>query len=226
MDSEDVATATQTADQPKGSISWTRIIVEFTAIVFGVLLGLGLNEWRTSARDAQSIQDAEAAIVEELKANFSTLMAARNYHEAQYREAIRILATDSSDYFDYRGLSAPNTTRAALDAAIATGRFASIPGDNARQYMRLYNEIDEVRETERNYSRAVIGQRPESYEGFLGFAIMAFSDLLYAEDDALYKMAEPLGMAPPEGWWSIKPTIDSEYPDAFRKLTTGLDEMD
>ena len=193
-----------------------RLSIEMMAITFGVVLGLFLNEWRMDVRDSRDVASAENAIVAELTANFQTIERARNYHEIQYREAVRILHTNSEDYYDYRGLAAPNTTRSALDAAIATGHFARIDSEIARRYMQLYNEIDEVRETQQNYARAGTLSQRDSYRGFLRFAATAFSDMLYAEDDALHKIGEALGLEPVEGWWITKPKIDAEYPNAFR----------
>lgn len=211
----------QAASTSSPKIRWAHIGVEFTAIVFGVLLGLALNEWRLDVRQVHEIEAVETAILDELTENYETILQTRNYHVQQYKAAQTRRHSSLDDGFNYRGLMPPNTTRAALDAGVASAQFAKMDQERGRIVMRLYNEIDDIQEVHDRYANAMVLIEQKSLDDFLRQVSQAFSDMLYAEDDALVRMAVALGKTPPDAWWDIKPMIDAEIRVAASDATVA-----
>lgn len=196
----------------RAPVPWRNIAVEFAAIVFGVVLGLALNEWRLSVREERAAAEAAEAIREELEANFEIVGSKRRYHAEQYEIARRLRSEGAAGGLDWRGVDKPNTTRAALDAAVADGTFARLDRDEARTFMQLYNELGDIEETAARFGDMSAARVFTSYDDFLNFAGRTYSAMLYDADDALFKMSTVLDLRPETGWWELKPAIDSRYP--------------
>ncbi|WP_203291661.1 hypothetical protein [Maricaulis parjimensis] len=133
--------------------SWLgRAIVEGALIVFAVVLGFVVNEWREDVADRHAARQAMARVAAEIQGNIDQLEAVVAYHEsATGRIDERIAEIESAELpvqgviFDEfprilpRGVNAPGLTRFAWDHAQEHGRLDVLPYEIVAETARLYD---------------------------------------------------------------------------------------
>ena len=177
------------------------LLLEVIAIVFGVLLGLGANEWQEDRERAAFVAESREVMLDELAANYALLIRSRQYHLdllepiIAARNALR--RGEPPPPFDYVGFRAAVTTRAAYDTALNASVFAYIDPHDAREIANAYRLIDNVKAQDDRYKLALAmstGGR------FLEVLPLAFGDLLWSEDAALQAIAPLVGESAPPYW--------------------------
>lgn len=111
-------------------IAWKPILLEATFVVLGVVLALGLNEWRQhAAREAQA-REALASIQAEIVANRAAIAESEAYHD-QLMQTLWPLRLAGAPPPDMRAFSQgfvhpARVVSTAWDTAQRTGAFSHI----------------------------------------------------------------------------------------------------
>ena len=77
--------------------AWTRVLIEGVVIIASILLAFGIDAWWEGRDEARREQRHLAALFAEFEQNAALLQEAREYYEARYMDALRLLeAVDGS----------------------------------------------------------------------------------------------------------------------------------
>ena len=102
-------------------------------IVFGVVVGLALNEWRQDLADAERTDRVLAALADEVASNRAAVEPALAYYGEMYLGAQAILeargpnaAFDMAEAEGYVGDPVPTLTAGTYNAATATGALLDV----------------------------------------------------------------------------------------------------
>ena len=132
--------------------SWFgRAVVEATLIVFAVVLGFIVNEWREDVADRRAAEAAMDRVVTEIESNIAQLEAVVDYHEA-VGERIDARLAEIADapepvvgvFFDEfpvilpRGINAPGLSDFAWTHAQEHGRLNVLPYEVVSDTARVY----------------------------------------------------------------------------------------
>jgi hypothetical protein len=132
--------------------SWfSRAVVEAALIVFAVVLGFIVNEWREDVADRHAAAFAMGRVVAEMESNIGRLEAVADYHEAVVeRIEVRLAEieaapmTGRSVLFDElplimpRGINAPGLTSFAWEHAQQHGHLDVLPYETVSETARVY----------------------------------------------------------------------------------------
>ncbi|WP_417494656.1 hypothetical protein [Maricaulis sp.] len=132
--------------------SWfSRAVVEAALIVFAVVLGFIVNEWREDVADRHAAEIAMGRVVAEMESNIGRLEAVASYHEAvveriqdRLAEIEAEPATGRSVLFDElplimpRGINAPGLTSFAWEHAQQHGHLDVLPYETVSETARVY----------------------------------------------------------------------------------------
>ena len=132
--------------------SWFgRALVEGVLIVFAVVLGFIVNEWREDVAHRRAADAAMARVVAEVETNIAALEAVVGYHETVVeRIGARLAAIETGDaaadgvLFDEvmgvmnRGVNAPGLSSFAWEHAQQHGRLDILPYEQVAAVARVY----------------------------------------------------------------------------------------
>ncbi len=201
--------------------SWLgRAVVEGTLIVFAVVLGFVVNEWREDVADRRAAREAMARVAAEVRSNIEQLQAVVDYHEGVIvRIDERLAEVEGQDppvqgvVFDEfprilpRGVNAPGLTRFAWDHAREHGRLDVLPYDIVAETARLYDMQEAgVQSTWRQIVELLFAgpsvMQPHELEPSLRFTQIGFAELASQERfliDQYGHLLEKLGEAGLDG---------------------------
>ena len=180
--------------------SWfARAVVEAALIVFAVVLGFVVNEWREGLADRHAANAAMVRVVAEIEGNIEQLESVVDYHEAvvqriDERLAEIALAPESGrgvlfDAFPVilpRGVNAPGLSRFAWDHAQQHGKLDVLPYEQVAGIARLYAMQDSgVEATWRQIVELIFAgpqvMREQELEASLRFTRIGFVELAAQE---------------------------------------------
>tara|TARA_R110002124_G_C8787779_1_gene501325 strand:- start:116 stop:751 length:636 start_codon:yes stop_codon:yes gene_type:complete len=180
--------------------SWfSRAVVEAALIVFAVVLGFIVNEWREDVADRRAAEIAMGRVVAEMESNIARLDAVAGYHEAVVeRIQVRLAEieaapmTGRSALFDElpqimpRGINAPGLTRFAWEHAQQHGHLDVLPYENVSEVARVYTlQESGVEATWRQIVDLVFSgpqvMREEEIAPSLRFTLIGFQELASQE---------------------------------------------
>ncbi|ABI64702.1 MAG: hypothetical protein ACJA0K_001830 [Maricaulis maris] len=132
--------------------SWLgRALVEGLLILFAVVLGFIVNEWREDVADQRAAEAAMGRVVAEIEANIEALEDVVAYHEEVVeRIGARVAEIEASPepvesvLFDEfprvlpRGVNAPGLSRFAWEHAQQHGRLNVLPYERVSEVARIY----------------------------------------------------------------------------------------
>ncbi|WP_417487407.1 hypothetical protein [Maricaulis sp.] len=140
-----------TANTPSLPSWFGRAVVEGTLIVFAVVLGFLVNEWREDVADRRAAEAAMGRVVAEIEANIEALEDVVAYHEEVVeRIGARLAEIEASPelaegvLFDEfprvlpRGVNAPGLSRFAWEHAQQHGRLNVLPYERVSEVARIY----------------------------------------------------------------------------------------
>jgi hypothetical protein len=180
--------------------SWlARAVVEGTLIVFAVVLGFVVNEWREDVADRRAAKAAMARVVAEIEANIVQLEAVVEYHESVV-ESIDARLTEieesgepafAAPFAEFsrlmpRGVNAPGLTRFAWAYAQQHGRLEVLPYEVVASTARVYAMQDSgVEATWRQIVELLFSgpqvMREQDVAASLRFTQIGFSELASQE---------------------------------------------
>ena len=180
--------------------SWFgRAVVEAALIVFAVVLGFIVNEWREDVADRHAAEAAMDRVVTEIETNIARLEAVVDYHEAVVERIDARLAELAEApepavgvFFDEfptilpRGVNAPGLSDFAWTHAQEHGRLNVLPyavvSDTARVYAM---QADGVQSTWRQIVELLFSgpqlMRAQDIEPSLRFTQLGFTELAAQE---------------------------------------------
>lgn len=130
-------------------LRWLPLLIEACFVVFGVLLALGVNQWREHLNQEQHAATALLSIRHELDVNLKAVESALTYH-LHLSDTLRVFLrqTDSQTTLSYpsdrlfpRGYIAPATLLStAWEAANATDAITSMDYGDVLLLSRIYEE--------------------------------------------------------------------------------------
>ncbi len=132
--------------------SWLlRAAIESVLIVFAVVLGFVVNEWREDVSDRQAASQAMTRVIAEIEQNISQLEQVVGYHdEVVERIDARLAEIELSDTVQMgtifeematimpRGINAPGLSRFAWDHAQQHGRLDTLTYEAVAETARVY----------------------------------------------------------------------------------------
>jgi hypothetical protein len=132
--------------------SWLpRAAIESVLIVFAVVLGFVVNEWREDVSDRQAASQAMTRVIAEIEQNITQLEQVVGYHdEVVERIDARLAEIALSDTVQMgtifeetatimpRGINAPGLSRFAWDHAQQHGRLDTLPHEAVAETARVY----------------------------------------------------------------------------------------
>ncbi len=140
-----------TASTPPLPPWFGRALVEGLLIVFAVVLGFIVNEWREDVADRRAAEAAVVRVVAEVETNIAALEAVVGYHEEVVeRIGVRLAAIDAGEspadgvLFEEvmtimdRGVNAPGLSRFAWEHAQQHGRLNVLPYARVAVIARVY----------------------------------------------------------------------------------------
>jgi len=186
-------------------VNWKQVTVEFIAISFGVFLGLFLNEWRESARQAAIVDRTFTAMETELVENFELVEVSREYHIALLPRLRNVV--DGEITFEdvgFRGMRPPRVQTAAWQLAIQRGVLADADEDKVLGFVSAYTSLEALSELYSIYSSASVSNinqmgADEAYAA--QFIAAAFVDFLYGTDEVMQKIGDITPKEVPPEWW-------------------------
>lgn len=129
-----------------------RAVVEAALIVFAVVLGFVVNEWREDVADRRAADAAMARVIAEIETNIAQLEAVVGYHEAVVGRIDEYLAEIEAapepvggvlfDEFPRilpRGVNAPGLSSFAWEHARQHGRLDVLPYAQVAETARIYD---------------------------------------------------------------------------------------
>ncbi|MEM1054200.1 MAG: hypothetical protein AAGI52_01635 [Bacteroidota bacterium] len=138
-----------TAPRQIRSRLWVRVgewAAQAVLIVFGVVVGLALNEWREGQAERARTDRVLAALADEIRENRDGVAETAAYYGEMAQAALRIEASRGSDapldlgsVEGYRGDTGPSLLRGAYDAAIATGALLNVEIGLATKLASVYS---------------------------------------------------------------------------------------
>lgn len=180
--------------------SWFgRALVEGVLIVFAVVLGFLVNEWREDVADRRAAEAAMGRVVAEIEANIEALEAVAGYHEEVVeRIGARLAELEASPegaegvLFDEfprvlpRGVNAPGLSRFAWEHAQQHGRLNVLPYARVSEVARIYEmQANGVESTWRQIVELLFAgpeiMRPQDLGPSLRFTQIGFTELASQE---------------------------------------------
>jgi len=176
-----------------------RALVEGGLIVFAVVLGFIVNEWRESVADHRAAEAAMNRVVAEVEANIAQLEAVVEYHEdVVSRIGERLAEIEAGGdpvvgvLFDEMpgimpsGINAPSLSRFAWDHAQQHGRLDVLPYEIVAGTARVYEiQADGADSTWRKIVDLIFAgpevMRPRDIEPSLRFTQIGFAELAAQE---------------------------------------------
>jgi hypothetical protein len=186
--------------------SWLpKVLFESVLIVFGVLVALGVDEWREQRAAVRRAQEALAAITAEIQSNRDAAQRASQFH-AEIKKRLQVFA-EAKQLPDTRtmtnGVFQPATLlENAWVTARTTGALDQLPFDLILLLSRIYEGQSEYMSLSNAMAHDIYidlrrrGIDPVLREGFQGFMLLEtdFGNreqrLVKIYDDALGKLAQ------------------------------------
>jgi hypothetical protein len=162
-------------------------------VAFGVLLALGLSEWRGAVKDRALAEQALRGIANELEANRTSLEQRRLYYGemAKTLEGLARAAQPGDGMGPipgWRGIMPPLLRASAYDAAIATGAFAQLDFVMASRVAGAYALQRVLEQLFATYTNALVAGSIDDYRrlgglfhdlhGVSGEVVMGYSQAL------------------------------------------------
>ncbi|MFS2318475.1 hypothetical protein RMQ97_11100 [Maricaulis sp. D1M11] len=129
-----------------------RALIEAGLIVFAVVLGFIVNEWREDVADRRAAREAMSRVVAEIESNITQLERVATYHEAvAARIGDRLAEIDASETpvtgtifgesarIMPQGINAPGLSRFAWTHAQQHGRLDVLPYEVVAETARVYD---------------------------------------------------------------------------------------
>ena len=176
-----------------------RAVIEAALIVFAVVLGFIVNEWREDVADRRAAEAAMARVVAEIETNIAQLEAVVDYHESVVEriderlaeieaagEPVRGVAFDEFDELMPRGVNAPGLSSFAWQHAQQHGRLDVLPYAIVAGTARVYGmQASGVEATWRQIVELLFAgpqvMREQDLEASLRFTRIGFSELASQE---------------------------------------------
>ncbi|MHA6287518.1 hypothetical protein [Maricaulis sp. CAU 1757] len=199
-----------------------RAIVEALLIVFAVVLGFIVNEWRESVSDRRAAEAAMSRVVVEIKANITGLEAVVGYHEqvvdrigarleaiAADEAADRGIVLDELQQFMPRGVNPAGLSSFAWEHAQQHGRLDALPYETVANTARVYEwQADGVEATWRQIIDLLFAgpevMREQDLRPSLRFTQIGFQELssqeryLISQYERLLEDLQAAGFGEPE----------------------------
>ncbi|WP_300544338.1 hypothetical protein [Maricaulis sp.] len=180
--------------------SWlARAVIEGALIVFAVVLGFVVNEWREDVSDRRAAEAAMNRVVAEIETNIAQLEAVVDYHEAVVEriderlaeieaagEPVRGIPFDEYPELLPRGVNAPGLSDFAWAHAQEHGRLDVLPYDLVAATARTYGmQASGVEATWRQIVELLFAgpqvMREQDVEASLRFTQIGFTELASQE---------------------------------------------
>lgn len=180
--------------------SWLgRAVIEAALIVFAVVLGFIVNEWREDVSDRRAAEAAMTRVVAEIETNIAQLEAVVDYHEAVVEriderlaeveavgEPVRGIPFDEYPELLPRGVNAPGLSDFAWAHAQEHGRLDVLPYDLVAATARAYGmQASGVEATWRQIVELLFAgpqvMREQDIEASLRFTQIGFTELASQE---------------------------------------------
>jgi len=176
-----------------------RAVIEAALIVFAVVLGFVVNEWREDVSDRRAAEAAMTRVVAEIETNIAQLEAVVDYHEAVVEriderlaeveavgEAVRGIPFDEYPELLPRGVNAPGLSDFAWAHAQEHGRLDVLPYDLVAATARAYGmQASGVEATWRQIVELLFAgpqvMREQDIEASLRFTQIGFTELASQE---------------------------------------------
>ncbi|MEA1943520.1 MAG: hypothetical protein U9P68_14850 [Pseudomonadota bacterium] len=176
-----------------------RAVIEGALIVFAVVLGFIVNEWREDVSDRHAAEAAMTRVVAEIEANIAQLEAVVDYHEAVVEriderlaeieatgEAVLGIPFDEYPELLPRGVNAPGLSDFAWAHAQEHGRLDVLPYDLVAATAQAYRmQASGVESTWRQIVELLFAgpqvMREQDIEASLRFTQIGFTELASQE---------------------------------------------
>ena len=134
---------------PSPVVGW---VAQAALIVFGVVVGLALNEWREDRAEAERTDRVLAALADEIRSNQASVEPIVAYYRDMTRASLAAVEArgpdvsfDMGDVDGYRGDVLPTLTAGTYDAATATGALLGVEIGLASTLSTAYSVQDDFR---------------------------------------------------------------------------------
>jgi hypothetical protein len=124
------------------AISLGELLVQTFAVVLGILLALGIDDWKKDREETKSIADAIAAIHTEVDSNRKALAVQRTHlrdGEAAMAKVTVATPLPCNAYDNWEGTGIAFLSNAAYQTAIATQAFTHLRFDDAQAIAGSYS---------------------------------------------------------------------------------------
>ena len=177
-----------------------RAVLEAALIVFAVVLGFVVNEWRGEVQAQERARESLARIADEMQANVDELEPARDYHRtvaASLRETVAQMDRGELSVQGVlietmmasipRGVSPPGLSDIAWEYAASRGELDVVAYEDISLIAQVYS-VQEVgvettwRTIAETFFRSADSLRERDIRADLLFMAMAFSELASQED--------------------------------------------
>lgn len=115
---------------------WFTVLIETLIVVFGVFIGLQVNNWNEARRDRIEAEASRERLIDDLRADLDAFAVRRQWYEEVVAAALRVDDARRSDPPE----TAEETWRFVLDSWIASGEWPFAP--SAQIYKELQNAGD------------------------------------------------------------------------------------
>lgn len=187
-----------------------RAVIEAALIVFAVVLGFVVNEWREDVADRRAAEAAMSRVVAEIEANVAQLEAVVGYHESVVEriderlaeieaagEPVFGVAFDEFGELMPRGVNAPGLSRFAWEHAQQHGRLDVLPYTIVAGTARVYGmQASGVEATWRQIVELLFAgpqiMREQDLEASLRFTQIGFGELASQERFLIHQYRQML----------------------------------
>ena len=115
------------------------------AVTFGVLLALGLTEWRKKVEKQSFVEKSLIQVEAEIIRNFDKINAAYAYREKLYPYILDVESGKMlSNEIPFRGTQGPRLERAAYEVALSNAVFSEIDTERAQRIVSIYLDFNAV----------------------------------------------------------------------------------
>lgn len=165
------------------------------AVTFGVLLALGLTEWRKKVEKKSFVEKSLIQVEAEIIRNFDKINAAYAYREKLYPYILDVESGKMlSNEIPFRGTQGPRLERAAYEVALSNAVFSEIDTERAQRIVSIYLDFNAITDTHELYRSGVptlLYSADEDNDSRVGsYLKQAFEDFIFVEGMALDKIVE------------------------------------
>lgn len=185
----------QLSEFSTSGINFGGVLIDFMAVVLGVLLAFMLNEWRLNARQTKTVERNIVAVHTELENNYEALDRIRDYRINIYT-GLQIVRKGDMSFEDvnFRGTRPPRMQNAAYQMSIQNSTLSEIPQSEGLAIIRAYTAQEATARLHSQYTAGIVTNMDQAgNEAFIAeFLSSAFLDFLYSEEETMNLIADVL----------------------------------